>query len=98
MSPSFKRLLGPLVLTVCYWPLALIFLGLSLLGDCFAEKAMCEAGRRSVLTTVLTVELGIYAFLLFSIARRRSQSYWLIVTVCLSLFVLGWLTIGLGIR
>ena len=96
MAPSFKRLLGPILLTIVYWPIALILLGLSLLGDCFAQRAVCEAGRRSMIVTVLAVELAVYAFLLLSITRPRGRAYWLTVTFCLALFIFGWLTIGLG--
>lgn len=96
MASSVKRFLGPILLTLVYWPIALIFLGLSLLGDCFAERAICEAGRRSAILTIGTVELALYAFLLASIMRPHTRAYWLVVTICLALLALGWLKIGLG--
>ncbi len=97
MAPSVKRFLAPILLTVLYWPIALIFLGLSLLGDCFAERAVCEAGRRTAILTIGTVELALYAFLLVSIMRPHSRTYWLVVTISLALFALAWLKIGLAL-
>lgn len=97
MKQRSKRLLGLLILTVCYWFVALAFIGLSLVGDCFAEAAQCEADRRSVVLTMLTVEIAIYAFLFFSLSRQRSQTYWLLVTACLCFTALGYLAFGLGI-
>ena len=93
MSPSFKQLLGPLLLTVCYWPIALFFLGLSLMGDCFADRAVCEAGYRSAFRTVLAVEVAIYAALLFAIVRQLTRTFWLIAILCLALMLGAWLPI-----
>jgi len=95
MSPSFRRLLPPLILTICYWPIALIFLGLSLMGDCFADRAVCEAGQRTALWAVLTVEVVIYAALLFSLIRQRTRTFWLIAIVCLVLMMGAWLPLVL---
>ncbi|HEY0312223.1 MAG TPA: hypothetical protein VGC56_06975 [Allosphingosinicella sp.] len=70
MSPSFRRI-GPFILvTLVYWPIALIFLGLATMGDCF--DAACEAGRAPALWRLLAGEAALYGIIIFVMIRRRT--------------------------
>ena len=73
MSPSFKRILPALLLTIFYWPAALMLLGISLMGDCFETEAVCDASFRTTLGIELAVAITFYAWLLFKMLRKSTR-------------------------
>lgn len=70
MSPSFRRLAPFILVTFCYWPFALIFLGLGAMGDCI--EAACDSGRTTSLWRFFAGEAALYALVIFIMIRRRT--------------------------
>ena len=71
MSTRTKRLLTILGVTVFCAPLALLFIGLSQLGDCFESASVCEAGRQRALWLTAAFFAAFYALMLWSFLRKR---------------------------
>jgi hypothetical protein len=65
------------------------------MGDCFADRPVCEAGYRAAFRAVLAVEVAIYGVLLFALVRRPTRAFWLIAILCLVLMLGAWLPIFL---
>lgn len=96
MRSSSKRVLGLLLLTVGYWLIALVFLSLIFLPECLTDVPVCEASKRSFAALVLSIELALYALLLFAVSRVRSSTHWIILLLLVALIAAVYLR-GLGI-
>lgn len=93
MSARSRRLL---VLTVSYWPVALILLILgTTIGDCFEPGEVCRAGRQSAFAMVLGAELAIYLLLAWCSIRLSERGYRAAVLLFLAMIVGGWATLVL---
>lgn len=73
MSPSAKRILPFIALTVLYWPVALFLLAVSQMGDCYVPGAECEQGRALFLRQMLAVEAGLYLLFLYGLWKLRAR-------------------------
>lgn len=69
MSPSAKRILPFVALTLIYWPVALFLLGASQMGDCYIDGLKCEKGRAVVFWRILAVEVIMFAGAAYVLAR-----------------------------
>ena len=74
MSPVFKKAVTFMLLSVCFWVPALVFLGLMMVPECFDAVAACEQEKRARLAKVVVVEATVYLILvgLWLHSRRRS--------------------------
>lgn len=71
MSPKSKRLLTIVGVTLFCLPLAMLFMGLSQLGDCFEDAAVCEEGKQRALWLTAAIFAAFYALMLWSFLRMR---------------------------
>ena len=71
MSPSFRRLLPAMLLTLVYWPAALLVIALGAMGDCYPDDLDCHSGKEPRLWLALAVEAAVYVALVWSVTRRR---------------------------
>jgi hypothetical protein len=71
VSPSFRRIAPVIIGTFLYWPVALFVLGLSQMGDCFADAATCESGRTTGMLQLGAIETALYALIIYLLVRFR---------------------------
>ena len=73
MSPSFRRVIPFILLTLIYWPIALFLLALWGMGDCFPNDVGCEDARITALWWGFAAELALYALIFFVMLKRRTK-------------------------
>ena len=66
-----QRTFSALALSLCYWFMALLFMGAATSGDCFDAQATCEASFRQTQIVTLSALVGVYLALLYLIVRKR---------------------------
>lgn len=59
------------VFTVLYWPVALFAVGLSGMGDCFLDDAVCEAAFNRDRDIALGIATVAYLLSVFFVVRKR---------------------------
>jgi hypothetical protein len=69
VSPSGRRVLPFIALTLVYWPVALFVIGVSQMGDCYVDEPACEHGKAIAFWRVLGVEAAVFAALLYGLAK-----------------------------
>ncbi len=71
MSPKSKQMLTIVGVTLFCLPVAMLFLGLSQLGDCFDDTAVCEEGKQRAFWLTAAFFAAFYVLMLRSLLRRR---------------------------